>query len=374
MENCCFQLISGKVCGHIGLALTYYRSTNSPTEPVGIGSEEAILEAMRNLKILNKISFLALVSILISCEQGSVTEYGPSPERLIELALAEESRSQVLVDSDWLASYAYYPDVHIVELGRTAYEFSQAHIPGAKFVDWRTEISDQSQPEKYNIVPLEEFELLMERLGITRDSTIVLYDTLSNRASARMYWTLKYYMHDSIKVLEGGLTAWQAAGRELTGEPTDIELASYKVDTLMGSLLVDMSYVLGILSDSHHSVVDGRPFDQYTGESQGRVYNTGNAHQRLGHIYGAQSVPWADNLEEDGTFKSTEELLELYEAHKIFRDKTVVTYCNEGFHAAMPWFVLSELLGYEDVRLYDSSMAEWGNLPDTPMLTGQHCM
>ena len=317
---------------------------------------------------------LIFLPLLMACEQGAVTEYGPSPERLAELALAEESRAQVLVDSDWLASYAYYPDVHIVELGRTPYEFAQAHIPGAKFVDWRTDISDQSQPEKYNILPRAEFEHLMERLGITRDSTIVLYDTLSNRASARMYWTLKYYMHDSVKVLDGGLRAWQAAGLELTDKPAEVELVSYEVDTVMASLLVDMRYVMGILSDSNHSVVDGRPFDQYTGDSQGKVYNTGTAHQRLGHIYGAHSVPWADNLEEDGTFKATEDLLEIYEIHKVFRDKTVVTYCNEGFHAAMPWFVLSELLGYEDVRLYDSSMAEWGNLSETPMITGQHCM
>ena len=315
-----------------------------------------------------------MLPVLISCEQGAVTEYGPSPERLIELALANEKRSHVLVDSEWLFGYAYYPDLHILELGRTPYEFAQAHIPGAKFVDWRRDISDQSQPEKYNILPLEEFEQLMRRLGITRDSTIILYDALNSRASTRMYWTLKYYMHDSVKVLDGGLAAWKASGHELTSGSRELIQTDYEVDAVQGSLLADMDYLLGVLSDSHHSVVDGRPFDQYTGDSEGKVFNTGTAHQRMWHIYGAHSVPWADNLKEDGTFKPTEELLEMYEAHKVFRDKIVITYCNEGFHAAMPWFVLSELLGYEDVRLYDSSMAEWANLPDTPMVTGQFCM
>lgn len=286
----------------------------------------------------------------------------------------QERRSQVLVDSDWLASYAYYPDLHILELGRTAYEFGLGHIPNAKFIDWRADISDQSQPEKYNILPLPEFEQLMQRLGITEDSTIVLYDSLSNRASARMFWTLKYYMHESVKILDGGLAAWQAAGYKLDDEPIDLVESKYKVDRVHGTLLADMSYVMSHLSDPNHSLIDGRPFDQYSGESQGKVFNTGNAHQRLGHIYGAHSAPWADHLNEDGTFKSNLELLSIYQAHGVEKDQIVITYCNEGLHAAMPWFVLSELLGYPDVRLYDSSMAEWANLSETPMITGQHCM
>ena len=330
---------------------------------------------MKSLRATKIISLIAASMLIASCEQGSVTEYGPSEERRLELEQAASSRAQVLVDSEWLVAYGSYPGVHILELGRTQYEFAQSHIPGAKFVDWMTDISDQTQADRYNLPPVEEFEDLMERLGITTDSTVVLYDAVDNRASARMFWTLKYYNHDSIKILDGGLEAWKRSGRELTDEFIEVVQSDYEVETVRGSILTDMHYLLGILSDQrHHAVVDGRPFDQYTGDAEGRVFNTQVAHSRIGHIYGAQSVPWADNLNEDGTFKSNEELLDIYHAHKIFRHKTVVTYCNEGLHAAMPWFVLSEVLAYPDVRLYDDSLAEWGNLPDTPMITGQHCM
>jgi|SaaInl5LU_22_DNA_1037371.scaffolds.fasta_scaffold02803_7 thiosulfate/3-mercaptopyruvate sulfurtransferase len=314
---------------------------------------------------------LLLFLVLTACEQSSIPEPGLSPE---ELSVLQEQREHVLISSEWLADYGHYPDLHILELGRTPYEYAQAHIPEAKFIDWRVDITNPAQPDKYNILPRAQFEALMGKLGITLNSTVVLYDTLDNRASARMFWTMKYYMHESVKVLDGGLTAWQRAGYELSAEPPEIVQTQYLVESVRGTLLVDMQYVLGNVSDPNHSLVDGRPFEQYTGEIEGKVYNTGSTHQRLGHIYGAHSVPWASNLNEDGTFKSTQELLALYEVHEVTRDKTVVTYCNEGLHAAMPWFVLSELLGYQDVRLYDSSMAEWANLSETPMITGEHCM
>ncbi|GEM_PF-51672 len=323
------------------------------------------------MKIFNKSKSLFLLSLLIlaSCDRSGL----PVNHSDADLAEIEAHRAEVLINPEWLAANLSNPGVHILEMGRTAYEYSFGHIPGAKFMDWRTDISDQSQPEKFNILPRQEFESLMRELGITTDSTIVLYDTLSSRLSARMFWTLKYYMHESVKVLDGGMEAWKA-NYPLTDATTYIAKTNYAVETVRGTILVDMDYLLRNLSDSNLDLVDGRPFDQYTGESDGTVFNTGSAHDRLGHIYGAQSVPWASNLLEDGSFRSTEELFALYEAHEIEKGGIVVTYCNEGLHAAMPWFVLSELLGYEDVRLYESSMAEWGNLSDTPMITGEHCM
>lgn len=318
-----------------------------------IGFSTAYTAFMKLKRLTKTVWVIAVFALLASCEQGSVTEYGPSEDRRLELEQAAITRAQVLVDSDWLVAYGYYPDVHILELGRTSYEFAQSHIPGAKFVDWMTEISDQSKPDMYHVPPVEDFEDLMERLGVTRDSTIILYDAVDNRASARMFWTLKYFNHESVKILDGGLDAWKRSGQEMTDEFIEVVQSDYEVETIRGSILVDMQYILSNLSDRGHKVVDGRPFDQYTGEAEGQVFDA-----ELAHIYGAKSVPWADNLNDDGTFKSSEELLDIYHAHKIFRTKTVVTYCNEGMHAAMPWFVLSEILGYPDVRLYDSSMAE----------------
>lgn len=283
-------------------------------------------------------------------------------------------RSSVLVDGDWLASNLHTPNLHILELGRTQDEFIEEHIPGAAFVDWRKDISDPAKPDRYNLPPQGLFEELMSKLGITPDSTVVIYDTLDNRASVRLFWIMKYYMHADVKVLDGGFSYWKEAGHPTVSEILANTPSAYSVSSINPDLLVDFDYVNSNLSSDGVMLVDGRPFEQYTGDSAGKVFHTGAEHQRGGHIYGAQSVPWADNLRADGTFKSAEDLAPLYEKHEVFNQGVVVTYCNEGLHAAMPWFVLRHLLSYDDVRLYDDSMAEWANVFDTPMVTGEHCM
>ena len=329
---------------------------------------------MKNLvgyKISHLLFALTLLFTLAACERA-----GPVAPVLSdsELEQIQARRAQVLVDPAWLIENIGEPDLHVLELGRSAQEWAAGHIAGSKYVDWRTDISDQSQPDKYNILPAQDFEQLMGELGISADSTIVLYDTLNNRASTRMYWILKYYLHDSVKILEGGLSAWESAGFTLTDAYPYIAKSEYRVEQVKGSLIADMSYLLANMAEENFHIVDGRPFDQYTGEAPGSVFHTGSEHIREGHIYGAQSVPWADNLTDENLFKDYDELLAPYLAHHVVRGGRVVTYCNEGLHAAMPWFVLTELLGYQDVRLYDSSMAEWANLSETPMITGEHCM
>lgn len=309
---------------------------------------------------------------LTSCDRQPEVE-NKDPDLLTAESEAVELPSP-LVDGDWLAARNSDSGLHILELGRSRDEYTTAHIPGAKFIDWRTDISDPSMPERYNLPPQDQHEKLLSKLGITANSTIVLYDTMSNRASVRMYWILKYYGHADIRVLDGGLNAWERSGYALTDEIPNWTETSYEVQFTDHDLLVDINYVSHNLSDSSLKLVDGRPFDQYTGESPGKVFHTGIPHTRGGHIYGAKTVPWADNLREDGSFKSPDELTGIYQNHEIFNEGVVVTYCNEGLHAAMPWFVLHELLGYEDVRLYDDSMAEWANIFDTPMITGEHCM
>lgn len=329
------------------------------------------MKKLARIRIFYFVFLTVSIFLLTACDNSEPTAVQLTESELQTVALR---RSEVLVGNEWVIANMRNPDVHILELGRTAEEYASGHIEGAKFVDWRVDISDQSQPDKYNILPSEDFQQLMRSLGIDNDSTIVLYDSIDNRASTRMYWILKYYLHDSVKILEGGLSAWTSAELGLTDAYTYIAQSDYQLSEIKGTLLVDMHYLLNNpVSDDFH-LVDGRPFAQYTGEAPGSVYHTGSEHIREGHIYGAQSVPWADNLNPDGSFKDYDELLALYEAHHVYRGGIVVTYCNEGLHAAMPWFVLSELLGYEDVRLYDSSMVEWANLSSTPMITGEHCM
>lgn len=306
--------------------------------------------------------------------QAATTNIGTNTEQNMSPSLPT-----VLVNNDWLIKYSDLENLHILELGRTQEEFNSGHIPGAKFVDWRNDISDPDLPELYNVLPRGQFETLMSDLGITPESIIVLYDSMLSRAATRMYWTLKYYGHSNIKILDGGLSIWQNADLELASITADqqapaIVKTTYKVTKIETLFLEKIDYLVANLSNDNLTVVDGRPFDQYTGDKPGKVVTTGKEHIRDGHIYGAQSVPWADNLRPDGTFKSPAELTEIYAHHDIVNSGTVVTYCNEGLHAAMPWFVLHELLGFSDVRLYDSSMGEWANTFDTAMIKGEHCM
>lgn len=289
-------------------------------------------------------------------------------------AAFEQHQSSSLVDVSWLFENIEREDLHLVELSSSNQEFSAAHIPSAKFVDWRSDISDPEKPDRYNLPPRSQHEQLLSRLGISTDSTIVLYDRLNNRAAVRMLWILKYYGHEDARVLDGGFDAWRSNGYALSDQSEQWEESDYRVSSINSDLMVDFNYVNDNLSSPTVKLVDGRPFDQYTGEQPGKVFHTGVEHKRPGHIYGAKTVPWADNLREDGTFKSPAELIKLYRNHEVYDDGVVITYCNEGLHAAMPWFVLHEILGYEDVRLYDDSMVEWANTFDTPMITGEHCM
>ena len=276
--------------------------------------------------------------------------------------------------SDWLEANLTRSDIVVLSLGSTLESYRQAHIATARFIDWTQDISDQSKPALFNVLTPDAFELLMQRLGIDVDSTIVLYDNMTSRLSTRMFWMLRYYSHKKIHILDGGRDAWSRSGREFVSTKSSIIPSKYKITTINNAFITNKSYIESRLTDKNFTLVDGRPRDQYTGEVIGRTFHNSIAHKYPGHIYGAQSVPWQDNFNEDGTFKSALELQEIYGIHGVDNSKTIVTYCNEGLHAAPPWFVLKEILGYSDVRLYDASMAEWANISDVNLVLGEHCM
>ncbi len=283
-------------------------------------------------------------------------------------------RSSVLVDAVWLKNNLDNPDIRVLELGQSREDFGRSHIPTAQYLDWLTDITDPELPERYMILSQQAMEALMSRVGISQDSTVIIYDTLTNRLSARMFWTLRYYGHQDIRILDGGMQAWKLAGFDLVSDITEVAKSEYKIDQINEEYLADKDYIQSRLKNDQFSLVDGRPEDQYTGKISGKVFHSGTEHQRKGHIIGAHNVPWSLNFNEDGTFKSVQDLRFLYETHGVTQDKSIVTYCNEGLHASPPWFVLTELLGYQNVRLYDASMAEWGNTQDTPIVQGKLCM
>ncbi len=315
---------------------------------------------------------MKLLPSLIACSLGLAACGSDEPPQstLGQTAAVPE----VLVDADWLERNLTNPNVRILDLGKTRDEFLEGHIPGAQFVDWRSDITDPAMPGRFNIAPEAMMETLLGRLGVTRDDTIVLYDNLNSRLSTRILWSLRYYAHPDVRILDGGIEVWTRAGKALTSEVEPVITTVYEIGTVNEAYKADKSFIQSRLGDDDFTLVDGRPHEQYTGEEPGVVFHTGVEHESRGHIWGAQNVFWQDNFNPDGTFKSPAELRALYEEHGVTADKTVVTYCNEGLHASPPWFVLKELLGYEYVRLYDDSMAEWGNASDTAIVVGPHCM
>jgi len=253
------------------------------------------------------------------------------------------------------------PSLRILEPAVNSKGYMKGHIPTARYLHWVTDMTDPAKADKYNNLSSSHFGELMNGLGVNNDSRIVIYDRLSSRLSTRLFWTLKYFGHEKVQILNGGHEAWVAQQEEQSTEVVELQRAQYKVPKPNVEILAEMDFVQEHLNKPNARFIDGRPAEQFKGEVAGRVFHTKQPHSRKGHIPNAINIFWKDNFNQDGTFKSKDQLRQLYRNSGIKPDQCVVTYCNEGLHAAPPWFVLTQLLGYEDVRLYDSSMAEWAN-------------
>ena len=289
----------------------------------------------------------------------------------LPLSKHDVSVTRPLISIDWLDQNKTNTNIRIIELAQTTEQYSEGHIPGAIYINW-LDITDPDESERYNILTKQQLEQLLGKLGINNRHTIVLYDDLDNRISSRMFWTLRYYGHKDVRILDGGKSLWRGSGKPLTVETPGFGQTSYRIRRVKDKLAADKDFILSKLDDTNTLIIDGRPPKQYTGEIAGSVFHTGVPHKRTGHIKGAVNIFWKDNLNADGTFKSPQELTTLYESYGAAPDKLIITYCNEGLHASPPWFVLHELLGYPNVGLYDDSMSEWANLDDTPMRSGSN--
>lgn len=291
-------------------------------------------------------------------------------------ARAQESgnyESGLLVSADWLAkAIESERDLRVIDLAFRKTNYKTGHIPGAVFLDWRSDIIDSENSHLYRLPKKESLEKLLSKIGVNKNTTVVLTDNMANRSSVRMYYTLKYFGHDNVRILNGGTNAWQAAKKKLTNEIPEFEPSNYKVSKTNNDYFVKMEFVEKAIDNKEVQVIDGRPVDQFTGKIPGKAFHNNTPHKRLGHIPNSVNIPWTENLNEDGTFKSLKELRELYSANGIETEGEVVTYCNEGLHAAMPWFILRELFGNEETQMYDDSMAEWANRDDTPMKKTHH--
>jgi thiosulfate/3-mercaptopyruvate sulfurtransferase len=273
---------------------------------------------------------------------------------------------QVLTDVEWVKQNLGKPGIAIIEVDydpKLAYE--QGHIPGALLIDWR---KDMNKPDVRDIIDAGEFEKLMSRLGISNDTHVILYGDYNNWFATFAFWVFEMYGHQKVQLLNGGRKKWIDSGGELTKEVPAVKPATYKVPKVNYENRVFLEDLLKMkIADPNLVLVDVRSPAEYTGEITAPPEYPNEHAQRGGHIPGAVNIPWGQAIREDGTFKSVEELKQLYSSKGVVPDKRVVTYCRIGERASVTWFVLKHLLGYKDVKVYDGSWTEWGNLVRFPI-------
>jgi thiosulfate/3-mercaptopyruvate sulfurtransferase len=270
----------------------------------------------------------------------------------------------VLVDTDWVAEHLNDDDVRIVEVDENPALYAEAHIPGAIGFDWKADLQDQV---KRDFLGPEEFGELMGSRGISNDHTVVLYGDRNNWFAAYTYWYFRYYGHDKVKLINGPREKWISEGRDTTTDVPSHDAVEFKAAEGDESLRAFRDEVQRAL-DADTRLVDVRSPQEYSGELIAMAGYEQEGAQRSGHIPGAASVPWAQAVNEDGTFKSADELRELYEGKGVIDgDTPIIAYCRIGERSAHTWFVLSELLGESEVKNYDGSWTEWGNMVSVPI-------
>ena len=280
---------------------------------------------------------------------------------------AEYADGTRLVSTDWVAEHAGDPGLVIVESDEDVLLYETGHIPGAVKVDWHTELND---PVTRDYVDGEGFAALMSAKGISRDDTIVVYGDKSNWWAAYALWVFTLFGHKDVRLMDGGRAKWQAEGREMTTDKPQPVPSEYPVverdDSVIRAFLPEVRDSLGDLP-----LIDVRSPEEYTGERTHMPAYPEEGALRGGHIPGAKSMPWGKAANEDGTFKSAAELKELYtEQAGLGASNEVIAYCRIGERSSHTWFVLKHLLGYENVRNYDGSWTEWGNVVGVPIVTG----
>ena len=270
----------------------------------------------------------------------------------------------VLVDTQWLEDHLDDDSIRIVEVDENPALYAEAHIPGAIGFDWQKDLQDQV---KRDFLGPEAFGELFGSRGVSNDHLIVLYGDRNNWFAAYTYWYLKFYGHDNVKLLNGPREKWIGEGRPTTADAPSHPATTFNAQSGDDAIRAKRDEVQDAL-DKDTRLVDVRSPQEYSGELIAMAGYENEGAQRSGHIPGAASVPWAQAVNEDGTFKSADELEELYTTKGVIEgDAPIIAYCRIGERSAHTWFVLHELLGRGDVRNYDGSWTEWGNMVKMPI-------
>jgi len=274
-----------------------------------------------------------------------------------------EYAKDVLVETEWLEAHLGDDSLRIVEVDENPALYAEAHIPGAVGFDWKRDLQDQV---KRDFLGPDDFGALFGSRGISNDHLIVLYGDRNNWFAAYTYWYLKYYGHEHAKLLNGPREKWIGEGRATTTEVPSHDHATFTAGSGDAAIRALRDEVLAAL-DTGTRLVDVRSPQEFSGELIAMPGYEQEGAQRAGHIPGAASVPWAQAVNEDGTFKAADELVRLYEAKGVLNGEKIISYCRIGERSAHTWFVLHELLGRDDVKNYDGSWTEWGNMVGVPV-------
>ena len=275
------------------------------------------------------------------------------------------SRSDVLVSTDWAQSNLDAESVVFVEVDEDTSAYDTGHIPGAIKLDWKTDLQD---PIKRDFVDAQQFSKLLSERGIANDDTVVLYGGNNNWFAAYAYWYFKLYGHDKIKLLDGGRKKWELDGRAMSAEPVSRPATSYAAAAPDTSIRAFRDEVIAAIGTKN--LVDVRSPDEFSGKILAPAHLPQEQSQRPGHIPGAINVPWSRAANEDGTFKSDEELTAIYAAAGLDDSRETIAYCRIGERSSHTWFVLQELLGHKNVKNYDGSWTEYGSLVGAPIELG----
>ena len=275
------------------------------------------------------------------------------------------SRSEALVDIDWVAEHAGDDNVVLVEVDEDTSAYDGGHIAGAVKLDWRTDLQD---PVRRDFVDQEQFSALLSERGISNDDTVVLYGGNNNWFAAYAYWYFKLYGHRDVRLMDGGRKKWELEARPLSTETVTRPATNYTASAPDLSIRAFRDEVVQAIGTK--SLVDVRSPDEFAGRLLAPAHLPQEQSQRGGHIPTAVNVPWSKAANDDGTFKSDDELKKIYSEAGVNFDGEIIAYCRIGERSSHTWFVLQELLGQPNVKNYDGSWTEYGSLIGVPIAVG----
>jgi thiosulfate/3-mercaptopyruvate sulfurtransferase len=276
------------------------------------------------------------------------------------------SRSDVLVDAGWVEQHLNDPNVVVVEVDEDTSAYDKGHIRNAVKLDWKTDLQD---PVRRDFVDRAGFEALLSERGIGNDDTVVLYGGNNNWFAAYAYWYFRLYGHRDVRLLDGGRKKWELESRELVTQVPSRDKTSYQASEQDSTIRAYRDEVVAAINTLN--LVDVRSPDEFSGKLLAPAHLPQESAQRPGHVPSARNIPWSKAANEDGTFKSDDELRDLYSGAGVDFGKDTIAYCRIGERSAHTWFVLHELLGQSSVKNYDGSWTEYGSLVGVPIELGE---